>query len=353
MHNFSANRYIMHLFFPSLISILLFSSCEEILSVKVSEHAPMMTLNCIMYESEAIKMEINSSQPYPPFADTSLTIKNATAKLFEDDIYVEDLVYYEYYQIQKNISNYHSLSGFTPQLNHTYSINVTAPGYTEVTAKTSIPNPVPVISIDTNTVYTKNGKYTIKALECTIKFKDPQGKKNYYKLGINRLGRYTECDYQGRNCITHVVKKSEYFLCNDLNTVFFKKNPNTPGSVSLEKDNNEQYIKEIFIADNSFDGLTYELKVLIPLPLEDMEIIPGGFKGQFISKIFFNLYSINEEYFRYARSYFTQVYNKNDMFSEPSLVYSNIEKGLGIFSGTSLSADSSVVMPVHYTVMYK
>lgn len=36
-------------------------------------------------------MEINSSKPYPPLIDSSLTIKDATVKLFEDDVYIEDL----------------------------------------------------------------------------------------------------------------------------------------------------------------------------------------------------------------------------------------------------------------------
>jgi len=173
-----------------LLLILLFPSCEEILNIKVPEHSPLITVNCILNEDEPIQMEINSSQPYPPLFDTSLTIKDATVKLFEDDVFVEDLVYQESYQLRK-YSSYHSLNGFKPLSNHSYSIIVTAPGFKEATAKTNFPEAVPVLSIDTSTVLTKYSNYSIKALECIIKFRDPSGIKNYYKLGIKRFGKFT------------------------------------------------------------------------------------------------------------------------------------------------------------------
>ncbi len=297
-------------------------------------------------------MEINSSQPYPPLFDTSLTIKDATVKLFEDDVFVEDLVYQESYQLRNKYSNYHSLNRFKPLSNHSYSIIVTAPGFTEAAAKTNFPEAVPVLSIDTSSVLTRYSNYSINALECTIKFNDPSGKKNYYKLGIKRSGKFTECDFQGLNCKTQIFKKALPYFCYDLNAVYFRKSPDMPGSIPLEKEDNEYWIDEVFLSDASFDGLTYELKVLIPLPLVDIEIMSGDIKSDFLSKIYFNLYSINEDYYLYARSYFTQVYKKNDMFSEPILVYSNIEKGLGIFSGTSVSVDSSIVMTVHPGIIF-
>jgi hypothetical protein len=71
-----------------------------------------------------------------------------------------------------------------------------------------------------------------------------------------------------------------------------------------------------------------------------------------LRKLNFNLYSINKEYYKYARSYFTQVYKKNDMFSEPVRVYSNIVNGAGIFSSSSVSIDSSIVVPVWYAVAF-
>ena len=107
--------------------------------------------------------------------------------------------------------------------------------------------------------------------------------------------------------------------------------------------------RSIFISDDSFDGKTYELKVLIPLNLSDMAYHPVSGEKFTLRKINFELSSINEEYYKYARSNYVQVYKKNDMFSEPCTVYSNIYNGVGIFSGSSVSIDSSIVMPVYYS----
>lgn len=351
MYHFLESRNKLHLVFSSLLLFLLFPSCEEILSIKVPEHLPLVTVNCILDVGQPIRMEINSSKPYPPLIDSSLTIKDATVKLFEDDVYIEDLVYQESYQYQNEFSNYRSLNGFTPGLNHTYSINVTAPGFSEVTSKTSIPQNVPVISIDTNTVFIRFGGYTVKTLECTIKYKDPPGIKNFYKLVINRAGRYTKCNYLGRDCKTVTTGYGVPFFSYDPNALYFKKSPNSPGSIDLEEENNELWVYEIFLADDSFDGMTYELKVLIP-PLMDFANQPVPSEKFTLRKINFRLYSINEEYYKYAGSYFTQVYKKNDMFSEPCQGYSNIDNGMGIFSGSSLSIDSSVVMPVYYVQIF-
>jgi hypothetical protein len=123
-----------------------------------------------------------------------------------------------------------------------------------------------------------------------------------------------------------------------------------PLNQNLEEE--EAIPDKIFIADDSFDGKTYELIVLIPIDnLADMAYPLQGEKF-ILRKINFELSSINEEYYKYARSNFIQVYKKNDYFSEPVYVYNNIVKGTGIFSGSSLSVDSSIVMPIYYKVWY-
>jgi|WetSurMetagenome_2_1015567.scaffolds.fasta_scaffold06212_2 hypothetical protein len=333
----------------SLLLLVLFSSsCEEVLKVKLPNNAPKITVNCILNVGDSVQMGITSSQSYPPLKDTSIIIKDAIVNLFENNIYVENLVYHEYYQNQNKINCYHSLKGIPLKTEHSYSIFISAPGFTEVAAKTTIPQTVPIISVDTNTVIINYDKYTEQALECNIKFKDPKGINNYYKIVLRRLGIYNEYDSLCHCFKTMYQEKSMHFFCYDLNAIYFRKSPNNPGSISLEKNDTEYWVNEVYLNDNTFDGLTYELKVLIPIPIQDLADMPGKNKGSFKSKIYFNLYSINEDYYKYAKSYFIQVYKKNDMFSEPSQVYSNIDKGFGIFSSSSSSIDSSIVMSVNY-----
>jgi hypothetical protein len=354
----SKEKINLNLIFLALTLIFFAQSCQEDFNIILPKHTPLITVNGILNDNEPIHMSISSSHADSIPVDSSLTINNAKIKFFEDNVFIGDLIYQETYQskpIYKVVDKFYTLNGFKPTLNHTYNISVTASGLKDVSSKTIIPIPVQIISVDTNTVYTKSGQYTIKALECTIKFKDPAGLRNCYKLDITRLGRYGGCDYSGRNCEPISLKqKSVSFLCYDLNAIYFKSSPNEPGSILPENDNEglSVSLREIFLADDSFDGTTYELKILIPIPLEDFLIYPGKNGTTLLSKIFFRLYSINEEYYKYARSFFTQVFKRNDIFSEPVKVFSNITDGMGIFSGSSVNVDSSLVLPVYLRQSY-
>lgn len=357
MFQFITKHKKLNLIFPPLFLILLLQSCEEILQIKIPDNGPMITVNCILNYSKEIQMEIISSQPYPPLIDSTLTIKDAKVKLYDDDVYIEDLVYQESLQRQEEtgfylskIRNYHSVSGFTPELSHTYIINVTAPGFPDVTSKTFIPKPVPVISVDTNTVFTMSAGHQYKTIECTIRFKDTPGDRNCYKLTITRHGLYYSCpSMDWSKCNTSEIIYTIPFICHDLNAVSYRMPAGSPGSFVPGLEEEEIMQRSIFISDDSFDGKTYELKVLIPLNLSDMAYPPVRGEKFTLRKINFELSSINEEYYKYARSNYVQVYKKNDMFSEPCTVYSNIYNGVGIFSGSSVSIDSSIVMPVYYS----
>lgn len=357
MIQFTTNQKKANRIIPLIFLILLIQSCEEILQIEIPDNGPMITVNCILNYNKEILMEITSSQPYPPQIDSTLTIKDAKVKLYDNDVYVEDLVYQESLQRQEETSfylskirNYHSASGFTPELSHTYTINVTAPGFPDVTSKTFIPKPVPIISVDTNTVFTMSGGYQYKTIECTIRFKDTPGDRNCYKLTITRHGLYYSCpSMDWSKCNTTKIIYTIPFICHDLNAVSYKMPSGSPGSFVPGFEDEEIMSNSVFIADDSFDGMTYQLKVLIPLDLSDRAYPPIHDEKFTLRKINFELSSINEEYYKYARSNYVQVYKKNDMFSEPCTVYSNINNGVGIFSGSSCSIDSSIVLPVYYS----
>lgn len=327
----------------------------------VSSHDPMITVNCILNAGDTVKMEVNSSQPYPAMIDSSITIKDATVKFFEDHVYIEDLVYKEVVNneplrlsYQKRSCFYQSPTGFVPKAGHTYSVSISAPGFKDVYAETVIPRPVQIISVDTNTVFTKYENRLFSALECIIKFKDPPWSGDAYNLIITRAGRYETCSYGVYPCKTSTIPYLVRFFCYDLNAVYFRMSPGSPGFISLEKEDKDIPVSNVYLIDDSFNNETYSLRVLINLVgLFDLADPPPGEKFT-LRKLNFSLYSANKEYYKYASSYFTQIYKKNDMFSEPVQVYSNIVNGAGIFSSSSVSIDSSIVVPVYYAqIIYK
>jgi hypothetical protein len=58
--------------------------------------------------------------------------------------------------------------------------------------------------------------------------------------------------------------------------------------------------------------------------------------------IYFKLYSITEEYYKYIQTLNQYSKSYDNPLSDPVLVYSNVTSGYGIFAGAALSSDSLV-----------
>ena len=325
----------------------LFTSCESNMNVDIPGQAPKLTVNCILKTDEAVTMQIIESQFYLESTDTSKFIRNAMVQLFEDNILVDNLIYKEYKQFNQKYNEYKSLSGFIPRYDHTYQIKINALGFEEATSKTRIPHPIQIISIVTIPLQNENNIMT--GLECSIRFKDTGGIKNYYRLVINRIGLVTKCIGFGVGCENIRINYNVPFSWKNLNAIYFRHSQKIPGTIFFEKENDDKFSNdEIFLADDTFDGMTFEMKVWIPSPLIDWAFPPNPEIEYSDRKINFHLYSVNEDYFKYAKSYFFQVYKKTDLFSEPIQVFSNINHAFGIFSSASSSIDSTITLPVFY-----
>jgi hypothetical protein len=346
----------------SVIFILIESSaCEQILEVKYPERKAMITLNCILTSGDSILMEVKSSQSYPPQSDSTLFIKNASIALYEDQKLIGELKYREadpgIYPLKKKFQyfNYYLTDRIMAESGHSYSVNVSAPGFTDISANTYIPFPVPIISVDTSSVVINYSNSQLKSLECLINFQDPEG-KNSYMLSVDRIGRYKMTYYENNVLIskTNTVRYFIPFFCEDPDVVYFRISPGSPGTIPLEKDEKDSWMSEVFITDDSFKNKVYSLRILIPYMLLNDNAYPQNPGEKFtMRKLNIRLYSINDEFYKYARSWYTQVYKKNDMFSEPVGVYNNINNGAGIFSGKSVSVDSSVVVRIYYNPSLK
>ena len=59
-----------------------------------------------------------------------------------------------------------------------------------------------------------------------------------------------------------------------------------------------------------------------------------------MGKLFLELRSVTEEYYRYFAGLSRQKQSSDSPFSEPVIIYDNIDGGLGIFAGYNSSVDS-------------
>lgn len=340
--------------------VILTFSCEGIIDVNTKEHQPLIVVSSVIRENSQVAVQLTSSQTYPPLYDSMEVISNATVKFYEDGIFSGDLIYNESkrrtpdsYELPHLICDYRMPADYMPRPGHKYTLSVSAPGFSAVSAETFIPEAIPIISVDTSTVMIISEGYLKKTLECIVRFSDPPGKGNCYELEILRDGLHETCADWGMNCTTYEVVKKIHYHCFDANAVYFRRSRGSPGSIFPSGEEDIHYSDMFFFSDASFDGQLYALKVYIPEEsLSDYADAPVPGAKFTMRKLGFNLLSINEEYYRYSRSYYMQVYRKYDMFSEPVQVYSNIRNGCGIFTSASVSIDSSIAVPVHYFIHF-
>jgi hypothetical protein len=191
----------------------------------------------------------------------------------------------------------------------TYTITATHKDFESVSAKTTVPFNVPIISVDTFT-FKKPMVYLryydddpmhyipfdtiIQYTMFTISFLDPPQNLNYYMVEI--------------------IGKDGYpvqFLDDPIIETKFQRNTGNPHQVNLFTDK--------FIQGKKY-GFQYSVK----------SDYPGSFK--------FRLYSLNDDYYKYTLSVHNYNSKTYDTYQEPTPIYSNIQNGIGIIAGYSVSA---------------
>ena len=208
---------------------------------------------------------------------------------------------------------YTSPDGTMPQPNQSYTIEVVANGYTSVSATNAIPTGVPIYEIDTVSSTNSDGQ-TI--LETTINFQDPPGASNYYMVEVMVKGTWVD-EWEND---TIDFREPLPISCEDLNI-------ETVNSFNVGGfENTYEYI---MLKDENFDGQNYSLtfSVINYAELKDMDLF-----GEI------RLVNTSEAYFNYLKSFNMYQRTINNPFATPVQVYSNVNDGMGIFAGGTLTS---------------
>ena len=206
---------------------------------------------------------------------------------------------------------YTSPTGAMPVADELYTIEVSAPGYTPVSATNRIPAAVQINSIDTVSSTNSDGQ-TI--LETTINFQDPPANANYYMVEVLVKGTWISWEED-----TVEFREPLEISCDDVNV-------ETVNRFSFDGfDNTYLYL---MLKDENFDGEDYALtfSVINYAELKDLELF-----GEI------RLVNTSEAYFNYLKSFNMYQRASGNPFATPVQVYSNVENGMGIFAGGTLT----------------
>lgn len=326
------------------------AACTQFIDLNDDTIEPILVLNSIITPDSIIKVEL--------YRNTSIyevekkVVKNAEVVLFENGLELDKLnLEYNvnenpYFEIeggtQFDTTYYYTSNKAIAKQNCTYKIIASAPGFDAVSAQTTIPHPLPIIKIDTSSVYelfhdtvALDGQESL-SLNFALYINDEVNFKNYYRLIMYIDNGSLKTDTIDGEPVEYIR------ITNGGQTSFDTKSP------ILTAQNEDANSNIIGAPQNQYRLFNDELLDGKQYPVEITKLFSKKWhgrrvetqykmqKGEFYHFTFY-LHSISEATYLYFKSFDMQYFYTDFPFIEPVTVYSNIDNGAGVFGSYSAS----------------
>ena len=298
---------------------LVFYSCDKPFEFNVDDADNLIVVNSFFNSTEPLSVTVTKSMAAQN-SNTITELTNAKVRLYKDGNYVEDLVYKKL----PNESIGRFFSNTVPVEGSNYKVEVGDADLTSVSTQSTLPKHVDLISDSAVWVkwFTDEDTAFVTRMLFDITINDPIG-ENYYYLTmsfpvyevdtINNTRTFDSWQYG--EILTSDLPNHELYIRNALlfKDSYFegqtKKITGTVTSVSSPSGNNQN--DSTFVVDRT--------------------------------KLRIELHSLSKEAFLYCSGYANKLRAQDDLYSEPIIIYSNVENGLGLFAGENISATDVVV----------
>jgi len=286
--------------------ILATASCEKEIMVKTPPYAPGLVVNGTIGVGDYPTLYISKSVGITDYnQNKKLWVDNARVLLYREGNIVDSL-------------SFESMSGAYQghailEAGSAYKISVTAPGFSPVSATELAPVLVPLKNLARIKAARLSGDGETQD-EIKISFDDPALPGDYYILSLNMFDANGDTTVE-LGCVNTTDASVE--------SIYDEQIDNT---TCLDG-------REIFFRDELFNGTTREMRFFVNSKY--LERISSG--GVFT----ISLSHVSESYFKYRKSFLYASENKENPFSEPVRVHSNINGGHGIFA--IINADSKAI----------
>lgn len=270
--------------------VSLFVSCETDADVDVPEVPSRLVLNCFISPQDTlINVRITKSAPIfqQGAVDVDAPVTDATVRITGNSTVVQLNYDSQLERYTVPVASFPILAG------NEYSIEVSAPGMETVTAKTTVPSAVPAdynvsMSYTLDTTFPYQWDYVIDLHES---FTDFAQSGDLYRMSTRILA------YRG----------------SDQDTISLM-------------------LGEALLSDNGFNGSLYSNPQTLQFQAPSPQM-----SGDSVMAVVSSLVRCSKEYYYFHLS----LQNNNgggDPFSEPTLMYTNVEKGYGVFAGCNYKA---------------
>jgi hypothetical protein len=299
---------------------LMLSSCEKEFKIDATNGDNLIVINSLFNANEPLSLSLTKSM-LPQDNQNIVELKNAKVALFKDGTFLESMHYIK--QPDELIGRFYSNT--KPVFGSTYKVEVEDSKLGKASTQSLLPDKVDIIS-DT-ALWVKwekeeDSSFVIR-FYFEIDFIDPANENFYYitasvpvyKVDTLNNTRTFE-SWQYAEILSGDLPAHEIYLYNAL---LFK---------DITFNNSKKKISGTATMKNAPYASSYK---------DDKSYILDK------SKLHIELHSLSKDAFNYCSSYSKKIASQDDVYSEPTVVYSNIINGLGIFAGESISKTEVVI----------
>lgn len=302
------NLHISILLFVSIIMLL--TACEKEVALNVEEKDQKLVILCNFSPGEPFNVELTKSTSLFKASSSSNLVNDAEITICSGSYCAPAFPVLT--PSDANSKYQPSDDLIIPQTDTEYSINIQLDGYDMISAVSSIPEPAKIshASIGSVTKYQINEFDSIGYdVRLAFQFLDNQTEENYYQVNFYQV-------LVGNNpnvvadTITSIVANQGFSLVDESLTGNFNR---IDGGILFN--------------DLAFQNSLQELVFQPSFRFTENRHTP--------IKIIMELRTVSKEYYNYYNSVYRQTSQDNVPFSDPTIIHSNIDNGLGVFAGYS------------------
>lgn len=321
-------KMIKYLPASALLALALIS-CETTIDYKGPETEPKTVIYALLHPDSLVSVSVAESRSVFKVPWKPRQIPNAVVRLYRDGELLETLKYKEPeplpdYAPPNPYSKYVSQT-IKPEYGHIYRIEAEVPGFKKAYGEAKLPSPVTAEVTDTSS---RDAGYGYREMTVRVKFRDPAGEENYYRVSADVL----QGTYFGD-------KQAPY---DPMVPVTLQESDISYGSLSdpliaprQEDDFFDMYMPNRYylFKDDLIPGKEYSLK------LTYNGFYPRTDYYEFLYA-WFRLNTITRDLYLYLQSYSAHTQAQDNFLAEPVPVYTNVSGGLGVVGAMSTVSDS-------------
>ena len=290
------------------------TSCEKVVEFDFKDQEQLVVFSNFSNQNDLEVLVYTTRSRLSP-TDSTRFLTDATVMVFSEGQLLELLELVPGNPEDKSPPYYRSKS-LVPQAGKIYSIKVSVPGYDPVTATNSIPESVPIQSVQfSNDMIKGLEEESYFNFQVGVTIQDPAETVNFYHVIFHQ------------ELIPYVVTETGDTIKGN---VFFTK----PDQLTLgENTPAVKYFdgKSLLAKDETFNGKEMTFSVQGNYTFNPHQHLPGRFLVE--------LRTVSEAYYYYHTTLTIQHEASENPLSPGVVVFDNIDNGVGIFAGYSSTFD--------------